>query len=173
VGLGFGLNAGLVVGMFGALCGTMSGLTGPDVERRTAPNQGIRQSAVNVAVFAALGCLFVGVPFGALNVLGAAAAARTLPDAADWLRTGAGSGVFFGVMAGLLPGAACLQHLTLRLILWWSGTAPLRYARFLDFATERMLLQRIGGRYRFLHVLLRDHFATAVPAGPGLGNDRS
>ena len=171
VGLGGSINAGLVGGIFGALCGTMSGLTGPDVQRRTVPNQGIRQSAINVAVFAALGCLFVGVPFGLVMVLGGAAAARTLPDAADWLRTGVGSGLFFGVLAGLLPGAAVLQHVTLRLVLWWSGTAPIRYARFLDFATERMLLQRIGGRYRFLHALLRDHFARAVlDSGSGLAN---
>jgi hypothetical protein len=29
----------------------------------------------------------------------------------------------------------------------------------LDYCTERLLLQRIGGRYRFMHKLLQDHFA--------------
>ncbi len=31
--------------------------------------------------------------------------------------------------------------------------------RFLNSATERMFLQRIGGRYRFIHKLLQEHFA--------------
>ena len=124
--------------------------------------RGFRQSAVNVAVFALLGCLFVGLPYGVLNVLSAGVLTRTLPDAADWVRLGLGSGMIVGFLAGLLPGAACIQHVILRLVMWWSGMAPLRYVRFLDFATERMLLQRIGGRYRFLHVLLRDHFACAA-----------
>ena len=162
-GLGAGVNAAIVFGTLGALCGTMTGLTGPDVQRRAVPNQGIRQSAVNVAVFASLGGLFVSPLYGVPNVLAAAAAVRTLPDAADWVRLGLGSGLFFGLLAGLLPGAACIQHAILRFVLWWSGTAPIHYVKFLDFATKRMLLQRIGGRYRFLHVLLRDHFARGMP----------
>jgi hypothetical protein len=44
-------------------------------------------------------------------------------------------------------------------VLWASGTVPFRIPRFLDFASDRMLLQRVGGRYRFIHVLLRDHLA--------------
>jgi hypothetical protein len=40
-----------------------------------------------------------------------------------------------------------------------SGLAPGRYVRFLDYATDRVFLQRIGGRYRFIHDLLRDHLA--------------
>jgi hypothetical protein len=38
--------------------------------------------------------------------------------------------------------------------------APWRYARFLNYATERSLLQRIGGRDRFVHPLLQDHFSS-------------
>ncbi|MBD2184658.1 hypothetical protein H6S82_05975 [Planktothrix sp. FACHB-1355] len=33
------------------------------------------------------------------------------------------------------------------------------YAKFLNYASERLFLQRIGGRYRFIHDLLREHFA--------------
>jgi hypothetical protein len=65
----------------------------------------------------------------------------------------------FGFLGGLVPGAACIQHFTLRFVLASSGRAPWRYARFLNYATERMLLQRVGGRYRFILALLRDHFA--------------
>ena len=44
-------------------------------------------------------------------------------------------------------------------MLWCRGVIPWHYARFLDYTTERMFLQRVGGRYRFIHDLLRDHFA--------------
>ena len=94
-----------------------------------------------------------------INLSAAALLTRTAPDPADWLRIGLGSGLVFGVMGGLLPGAACIQHFTLRFVLWCSGFIPWRYPRFLDHATERMLLQRVGGRYRFIHILLRDHLA--------------
>jgi hypothetical protein len=38
-----------------------------------------------------------------------------------------------------------IKHLSLRLVLWQSGTIPWNYARFLNYCTERLLLQRIGG----------------------------
>lgn len=62
---------------------------------------------------------------------------------------------------GLLEGGgkALLQHLALRLVLTWNGYAPFRYDLLLNYCTERLLLQRIGGRYRFMHKLLQDHFA--------------
>jgi hypothetical protein len=144
-----------------ALAGALSGASGADVERRLVPNQGIRQSALNVLIFAALGILIVGVPYGLFNLSVATAMMRTLPSAADFLNLGVGAGVTFGLLAGLLPGAACIQHFVLRFVLWASGALPLRCARFLNFATRRRLLQRVGGRYRFIHVLLRDHLARA------------
>ena len=55
------------------------------------------------------------------------------------------------------------QHFTLRIILCWNGYIPWNYARFLNYATERMFLQRIGGRYRFIHKLLQEHFAQLQP----------
>jgi hypothetical protein len=74
-----------------------------------------------------------------------------------------GNVLSWGFLSGLIPGAACIQHFTLRFILWWNGAMPWRYVRFLDSATERMFLQHVGGRYRFLHDLLRDHFAAIEP----------
>ena len=150
----------ITMGTFlGALFGVLKGLTGPDVERRTVPNQGIRQSAVNVGRFALLGGMIVGIPYGVVNVIIAAVITRVPPSAWDWLNVGLGSAVLFALLGGLVPGAACLQHFTLRLVLSSFGFAPWRYARFLNYATERTLLHRVGGRYRFIHPLLRDHLA--------------
>jgi hypothetical protein len=56
-------------------------------------------------------------------------------------------------------GKACIQHFTLRLILYRDGYIPWNYARFLDYATERIFLQKVGGGYIFIHRLLLEHFA--------------
>jgi hypothetical protein len=142
-----------------ALGGALSGITGPDVARRAVPNQGIRQSAANIALFCALGALMVGLPYGLFNLALGATLAGVRPDAADWWRIGLSPVLVFALLAGLLPGAACIQHYVLRVVLSVSGTVPVRLVRFLDFASHRMLLQRVGGRYLFIHVLLRDHLA--------------
>jgi hypothetical protein len=149
----------LMGGFLGALFGVLEGLTGPEVERRTIPNQGIRQSAVNVGVFALAGGLIVGLPYGVFNVLADALWLQVTPDPLDWLQLGLGAAVMFGLLGGLVPGAACIQHFTLRFVLTCYGWAPWRYASFLNHATDRMFLQRVGGRYRFIHDLLREHFA--------------
>jgi NACHT domain len=58
------------------------------------------------------------------------------------------------------------QHLPRRFILYmYARVIPWNIARFLDYCTERRLLQRIGGRYRFIHRELLDHFA-AMPDRP-------
>ncbi|MBD1871085.1 hypothetical protein H6F95_28025 [Cyanobacteria bacterium FACHB-471] len=62
----------------------------------------------------------------------------------------------FLVCSSYLP---LIQHLCLRLVLWQSGIAPWNLARFLNYCVERRLLQRVGGRYRFLHRELLDYFA--------------
>jgi hypothetical protein len=76
------------------------------------------------------------------------------------------SGLVFGLVYGLLDGGeAYLQHYCLRYLLWRSGVMPLHYVRFLNEATERILLQPVGGGYRFIHPLFQEYFASldAVP----------
>jgi hypothetical protein len=57
----------------------------------------------------------------------------------------------------------CVQHFFLSYVLFKSGNIPWNYTRFLDYATELLLLQRIGRSYRFIHRTLRDHFAEMSP----------
>jgi hypothetical protein len=64
--------------------------------------------------------------------------------------------LIFGFFVG--GGKPCLQHLSLRIVLWQSGL-PWNFARFLNYCVERRLLLRVGGSYRFLHRELLDHFA--------------
>jgi hypothetical protein len=46
-------------------------------------------------------------------------------------------------------------------MLWRSGNTPINYARFLDYAAERVLLRKVGGGYVFIHRLLLEYFAAS------------
>jgi hypothetical protein len=54
---------------------------------------------------------------------------------------------------------ACISHIALRLVLWRTGALPLRTITFLNYATERIFLRRVGGGYIFVHRLLQEYFA--------------
>ena len=60
-------------------------------------------------------------------------------------------------------GAACLQQLVLRSIFARAEKLPWNLIRVLENATERILLQRVGGGYIFQHRLLQDYFANVQP----------
>ena len=64
--------------------------------------------------------------------------------------------IFFASCEILRPW---VQHYILRKVMVSNKYYVPPYDLFLDYCTERRLLQRIGGRYRFMHKLLRDHFA--------------
>jgi eukaryotic-like serine/threonine-protein kinase len=80
--------------------------------------------------------------------------------------------VFSGVIAFLwLGGIDLILLASLRLVVAYSGVAPLHLRRFLDQAVGLVFLQRAGSGYMFIHRLLLDHFAAArvvgVPSAPG------
>ncbi|HBE33690.1 MAG TPA: hypothetical protein DD990_20830 [Cyanobacteria bacterium UBA11368] len=134
-GVVFGLSAGTIIGL-------IRGLTSPSIKTVTVPNQAMRQSAKNALVF------------GLIGFLGMALAAALL----RWRILFWGIfGVGFGLVAG--GGEACVKHFILRVILYCNGCIPWNYSRFLDYATERIFLQKVGGGYIFVHRLLLEHFA--------------
>ena len=135
-GLAFGLVSGPVYGLaFGLASGLVFGISGTQVSKdiHTRPNQGIRKSGRNAL---RLG-LFLGLV----------------------------SGLFLGLVLGLVGGLvfggqAYFSHYILRYILSRSGVMPWLYVRFLEEKTECILLQRVGGGYRFVHALFLDYFAS-------------
>lgn len=134
---------GFIFGLtFGLILVLIRGLTSPGIDTVSIPNQGIRQSAKNAIVFALLGVLVPGFISWIFNF-------RVI----FWVTFG----LSFGLVAG--GGEACIKHLILRLILYWNGYIPWNYTRFLDYATERIFLQKVGGGYIFIHRLLLEHFA--------------
>ena len=77
---------------------------------------------------------------------------------------GLGGGVRMGLFLGLISslaygGYACLSHLALRFILQRQGALPWNVAAFLNFATDRLLLHKVGSGYIFVHRFVQDYFA--------------
>jgi adenylate kinase family enzyme len=121
----------------------LRGITGATIEPVAVPNQGIWHSAKNAAIFILLGA--IGLELVA-QIIG--------------LRALVGVGVVTGLLFGTLgAGEACIKHLALRLVLWNDGCIPWNYARFLDWAAERSLLQKVGGGYIFIHRLFLEYLA--------------
>ena len=125
------------------------------------PNQGIKKSLQNGLIFGLIAGLFFGLTFGL------------------------GDGLIFGLTFGLIGGLICgeqdgpifalssndtkggltaaIEHFILRSCLTKNGDTPWNYAQFLEHAARHRFIQRTGGRYRFVHDLLRQHFAQMTP----------
>lgn len=136
--------------LLGAIFG---GLRGAIMPTTAVPNQGIRVSARN----AALTGLTIG---GVLAIVSALLGGVLSQWDPTWVLTLGVYGLFFGVLAALWYGGIdVIKHVILRYLLFRSGHLPFRYARFLDYATERIFLRKVGGGYLFIHRLLLDYFA--------------
>lgn len=59
----------------------------------------------------------------------------------------------------VMGGLTVIQHFSLRFLLYKRVFMPWFYADFLDYCTERLIIQRIGGRYRFIHKCIQDYYA--------------
>ena len=59
-----------------------------------------------------------------------------------------------------------VKHGVLHYLLTSSGHIERHYSSFLDYASERILLRKVGGSYRFLHDLLLEHFANTPKEDP-------
>jgi hypothetical protein len=75
------------------------------------------------------------------------------------------NGTTVGIIFSLFAVIPCIQYIVLRLILKLSGQTPWNITRLLDYYTERLILQRVGNRYRFIHRLVQEHFAN-LPIQP-------
>ena len=144
-------NAAFVgIGLLWVLSFTLfGGLRGRTVETKTQPNQGINLSAKNGLIAALLGGAAFGLTMG-LTV-----------DVADGIRLGLAGLLIWG---GFYGASNIAKHYILRLLLWRKGRLPWRYAHFLDYAAERIILRKVGGGYIFMHRLLQVYFANLAEA---------
>ncbi|UXE64300.1 MAG: NACHT domain-containing protein [Woronichinia naegeliana WA131] len=170
-GLILGLIGGLILGLiWGLILGLILGLIWglkQELKERSHPNQGIWNSLQSVIWTTAF-----SYPLGVILNTSFSLLRKASVKNPDWLHllssalpdsllAGIFWSLFFGVWLG--GGVACMQHFSLRFVLWQSGTIPWNLARFLNYCVERRLLLRVGGRYRFLHRELLDHFAQLPP----------
>jgi len=159
--LGIGLSLALMLGLSYEVL---------DNHNRTRPNQGIRNSLRNGVVLGLVYGLIVGVLSGMILALVREVALTHIAIGALILG-GLSDGIGFGLAtAGVVwassGGFASVQHFFLRIRLWHAGCMPWQYARFLDYASECILLRKVGGGYIFMHRLLLDYFASLDKAEP-------
>lgn len=149
----FGFALGLAIGLG---TGLVTGLTGGEIEMKTAPNQGIRQSARNAILIGLITSMSAGLPIG---VAGMASWLGSNPlnfGVSMGLSIGFASGIATGLFYG---GLAVVQHIALRFMLYYKGAIPLNLVHFLDYCAERIFLRKVGGGYIFVHRLLMEYFA--------------
>ncbi len=129
---------------------------GENLAQTINPNQGVWKSARYAGLF--FGIFF---PVGMLCSLNYAKGIFH-----EIVSIGLAVGLLAGMVGGKGPvfaGVVLIQHFTLRLMLWWQGYIPWNYARFLDYATERIFLRKVGGGYIFIHRRLQEHFTKMYP----------
>jgi signal peptidase I len=147
--LGVGLVGGSLTGLVLAIVSSLlGGLKSTRVDRKSFPNQGIWRSLQRSAISTFLCALLLTPPLLLLAHSGVPLA--TLLGVIT---------VFLSFISLHAGGLAAIQHFTTRLILWSTHQAPWNYADFLNDATERLLMQRVGGSYQFVHDLLKRQLA--------------
>lgn len=119
---------------------------------KVAPNQGTRQFVKNgVATVLAI-WLVTGLALGLLYRMTGVQGGSVL--------LGMVHGLVLGLTGGLSAGLfRATNHVARRIFLASTGHVPRNYARFLDTATSRLLLRRVGGGYIFANRMILEHIA--------------
>jgi hypothetical protein len=161
-GLGVGLSVGLLYWLIWGLYQSIAQERIEDQDRRV-PNQGIRQSLRNSlllglligAMIGGMGIVTLGLSVGLSYGL---SVGLSISLSNFWLLFVASSVLSWMITGGL----AVWRHYLIRMLLRCTHSFPLNTSQFLDDATARILLQRLGGGYRFTHRLLLDFLADST-----------
>jgi DNA polymerase III delta prime subunit len=126
-----------------------------DIAVRTEPNQSIRATLLYVLRSAAMFIpLLIAIKITPLFWSGKLAG--PFPLEATALLNLLGVIAAIALWATIFDSAlACSQHLALRMVLFGANAMPWNYARFLNSGCNLHLLQRVGGRYQFIHPLVQ------------------
>ncbi|MCP4604452.1 MAG: NACHT domain-containing protein [Proteobacteria bacterium] len=165
IGLGIGVPVWLTTGpiagwaygiattlAFVMTFGLAGGLTSGEIETKTVPNQGIWRSRRNANLIGGAFGIIIALVFG----LSFAIAFGPISGLTGGIAVGIAGWLIGWLIFG---GLTYTQHLWLRIILSINKCIPWDYASFLDYAAERILLQKVGGGYIFIHRILLDYFA--------------
>lgn len=131
----------------------LDGLSFEEIQQRTMPNQGIRRSLFIANQFALLNSI--------ANILFFIIALSSVIPLILSMSIGSISLALFAVGGWTLYGGLpVVQHISMRLVLYWKGHIPWNYSKFLDACVNRILLRRVGGGYIFMHRSLLEFFAS-------------
>jgi len=130
-----GLGIAFIIALF-------AGLSSQVIQKRNFLNQGIWLTAKRALIATIIVAILVIFPL-AIKVDD-----RFIPLAA-----------FLGCVSLYAGGLACIQHFIMRTILFSIGNSPWNYKHFLNFATDKRLLNRVGTSYQFIHDFLRQSFS--------------
>jgi len=147
----FALIAQPVCALVGGIVG---GRRGEVISNTTTPNEGIWQS-VRMSLLIAIATILLSIIFFNLvrNI-------DSLPKDLFWILTLIGVfGFCSGILIAFSRGSIGIKHLILRVLLFFNSKIPWNYAEFLNYTTDCILLQKIGGGYVFAHRLLLEHFS--------------
>ncbi|MDH3600860.1 MAG: hypothetical protein OEU26_14635, partial [Candidatus Tectomicrobia bacterium] len=173
-GIIWGLIIGLIWGLIEGLI--MEAFQGQETVKRSTPNQSIRQSGNNVIGFLLAG-LLGGVVYalvlwwldGQLWGLANIGYFRLGGGLQGALLSGISMGVLLGFAVSIQFGAQLiLCHYILRGLLHREGVLP-AFPRtrtlidFLDAMSDRILLQRLSGGWRFVHRYLKEYITSLSP----------
>jgi uncharacterized membrane protein len=132
--------------------------------RRTArlagihsPYQRIRSGTIfSVIQSGAIAALLLGLIHAVIWLL----PGTSMSSRRDALQGGILASLFFGCCGFLRT--PLFKHSVLRICLALQRSMPLRYSRFLTYATDLNILEREGGQWRFRHQILQDHFCNRL-----------
>ena len=137
-------------------------------------NQGIHHSLRNSvimgiiegAIIGGIGALSCLLNLGLSKWLISALVGRPNLELDFALSNAPGVGFATGISGALLTciltgGLVVWRHYVIRFLVWESCNFPWKSQQFLDDATARFLLRRVGGGYSFTHRLLLEHLADA------------
>jgi len=179
IGLAYGLMMGLIVGVGTGLgywlaLGLFQSIAQEQIEDqdRQRLNQGVRRSALNSTIIGLLsGGIIAGIGFLGYWLsygLNEGLSKGLSYGLDEGLSKGLGSALsvvwLFAIGGGLFGwavsgGWAVLRHVVLRWVLHRRQVFPWHAQVFLNDATARILLRRVGGGYSFIHRLLLEYFA--------------
>ena len=140
----FGLLLGLQSGLVMIL---INGISSREIQKTERPNQGIYTSVFNALI------LMIIFPSTVWLM-------NFLTSMANFEFIKPNGLILFGLIGLLIGGGyTSLRHFILRVLLYGKKYSPWNYTRFLDYATDRLFMQKVGGGYIFVHRMLLEHFA--------------
>lgn len=141
------------------------GLHNEEIETKTKPNEGVISTLQNTAL--------IGFLFGIGSSLAIWVIIRLLHgnyqnDAPFIISLSLILGLAIALISamGKGGGTAALKHYIIRFILSRFEFLPWNMVSFLDYATERIFMRKVGGGYIFTHRLLQEYFASLPSRNP-------